>query len=64
MYLLYGASGSDPTESMDTIIATMRSTVKKDGKREASDQTLSSRRPLYFRSTETDKLVWCLYLKK
>ena len=61
---LYGASGSDPTESMDTIIATMRSTVKKDGKREASDQTLSSRRPLYFRSTETDKLVWCLYLKK
>ena len=61
---LYGASGSDPTESLDTILATMRSTVKKDGKREASDQTLSSRRPLYFRSTETDKLVWCLYIKK
>lgn len=61
---LYGASGSDPTESLDTILATMRSTVKKGGKREASDQTLSSRRPLYFRSTETDKLIWCLYIKK
>ena len=61
----YKSTGMDPTLSLDTIVASMQATTKvRSGKTErtASDQMLSTNRPVYFRSSEGDKTIWCLYL--
>lgn len=64
----YGASSMDPKTSLDSIIASMRATSRTHGgkktERAASDQVLSAKRPVYFRSNETDKTIWCLFLMK
>lgn len=57
----YGTSTSKPEKHLRAIESHMHKTVKKDGKREASDQDLSSR-PIYFKSSENTRDVWRIWL--
>jgi len=59
----YGTSGGDPTGDLESIVSRMHSTVKHNNKREAADQTLS-KRPIYFRNSENDKIIWRLWMKE
>ena len=61
----YKATSMDPKVSLDTIVASMQATTKVRGQkteRTASDQVLTNKRPVYFRTSEGDKIIWCLYL--
>ena len=63
----YKASSTNPKLALRSIADSMQSTTRtRAGKTErtASDQALSKQRPVYFRSNETDKNIWCLYLMK
>lgn len=63
----YKASSTNPKLALRSIADSMQSTTRtRAGKTErtASDQALSRQRPVYFRSHETDKNIWCLYLMK
>ena len=57
----YGTSTSKPEKQLRAIESHMHKTVKKDGHREASDQDLSNR-PIYFKSTETTRDIWRIWL--
>ena len=61
----YKASAMNPTLALRAIVDSMQPTTRTRGgktERTASDQQLSANRPIYFRSNETDKTIWCLYL--
>jgi hypothetical protein len=61
----YKASAMNPTLALRAIADSMQPTTRTRGgktERTASDQQLSANRPVYFRSNETDKTIWCLYL--
>ena len=63
----YKASSMDPKLALRSIADSMQSTTRTRGgktERTAGDQPLSKQRPVYFRSNETDKTIWCLYLMK
>lgn len=63
----YKASAMNPTLALRSIADSMQSTTRTRGnktERTASDQALSKQRPVYFRTNETDKTIWCLYLVK
>ena len=57
----YGTSTSKPEKHLRAIESHMHKTVKKDGKREASDQDLSSR-PIYFKSSDNTRDIWRIWL--
>ena len=61
----YKASSMNPTLALRAIVDSMQPTTRTRGgktERTASDQALSAQRPVYFRSNETDRTIWCLYL--
>ena len=63
----YKASGMDPKISLDAIAGSMQATQRTRGdktERVASDQVLSAKRPVYFRTEATDTTIWCLHLMK
>lgn len=57
----YSTSRQDPVEDLEGIISMMHITEKKDGKREAADQTLS-KNPIYFRNTAKDRTIWRIWI--
>ena len=57
----YGTSTSKPEKHLRAIESHMHKTVKKDGKREASDQDLSNR-PIYFKSSDNTRDIWRIWL--
>ncbi len=60
----YTASGSNPKTALGQISSCMRATAKTKGKKTeytASDQSVSSSRPVYFRSAEGDRTIWCIH---
>lgn len=57
----YTISSSDPESSLGSIVSSMRSTEKKVGnriERSAPDQTVSTSRAIYFRSSANDTQIW------
>lgn len=63
----YKASGMDPKISLETIVNSLQPTQRTRGNRTervASDQVLSAKRPVYFRTDNNDSIIWCLHLMK
>lgn len=57
----YGTSTTKPEKNLRSIEAHMHKTVKKDGKREASDQDLSNRY-IYFKTSDGTKDIWRIWM--
>ncbi len=57
----YGTSRQDPVDDLEGIVSMMHITEKKEGNREAADQTLS-KTPIYFRSTQKDRTIWRIWI--
>ena len=57
----YGKSTRDPKKHLNAIDKQMHSTVRKDGKHEASDQDLTSGY-IYFKSTDNTDNIWRIWL--
>lgn len=57
----YGSSSANPVSGLGGIAASMRSTVRKNGKnreeRSASDLIVTGR-PAYFKTSDTDTVIW------
>lgn len=61
----YKATSLNPQTQLRSIVSSMQSTKRKNGKKEerfASDQMLTNNRPVYFRTYETDRNIWSLQL--
>lgn len=65
----YGTSGWDPEEDLGSIADSLtctklpKQTDSKKTESFAADQLLVQNQPIYFRTTETSNIIWCLYLR-
>ena len=57
----FGRSPSKPERNLRSISDRLIKTVRKNNKREASDQSLSKDR-LYFADTVDSRDIWCIYM--
>lgn len=57
----YGTSTSKPERNLQSIESRLYKTVKQDGRREASDQSLSSN-PIYFKERDDTRDIWRIWL--